>query len=495
MTITSYGTGAYRSAKTSELVTTRTQLDDLQRQLTTQKRSETYGGLGVDRRISLDINAKVSAIDSWLSGIERAQVNLKLQSQAVEGIAKMASSIRTDISTSSYIPMSGGRTGPQILAEDKFSQAIDLLNIDVNGRYLFSGRATDEKTAENAQVILYGDGNGRAGLEQLIKERAGADGLVAPALTGRLDVGGGPGVIEITKAVNDDYGFKLRGLTIGTESAGAVSGPPGLSVTLVAQPLPGETVRLDLELPDGTRQVITLTAGGDPSTGDGFQIGADVDVTADSIRAALDTALKREAQTSLKAASAVRTAEDFFTQNPPPRVDPTFVDAPTASPVGSGDTVIWYRGDTSDPAFARTTASVQVDKTQTLSTGTQANERGITATLAQLAVLALVKFPQTETTSQAGYNALTERVRDNLGYEGTQKPSEILIELGGAQNALKDATARHQATKSYLQTTVAKIEQVDTSEVALQILSLQTSLDASYRVTSILAGLSLTKFL
>jgi flagellar hook-associated protein 3 FlgL len=110
-------------------------------------------------------------------------------------------------------------------------------------------------------------------------------------------------------------------------------------------------------------------------------------------------------------------------------------------------------------------------------------------------VLALVKFPQTETTSQAGYNALTERVRDNLGYEGTQKPSEILIELGGAQNALKDATERHEATKSYLQTTVAKIEQVDTSEVAVQILAMQNSLEASYRVTSILAGLSLTKFL
>jgi flagellar hook-associated protein 3 FlgL len=360
MTITSYGTGAYRSARTSEFVTTRTQLDDLQRQLTTQKRSETYGGLGIDRRVSLDINAKVSAIDSWLSGIERAQVNLKLQSQAVEGIASMASSIRTDISTSSYIPMSGGRTGPQILAEDKFSQAIDLLNIDVNGRYLFSGRATDEKTADNAQVILYGDGNGRAGLEQLIKERAIADGLVAdPAnpgipLTGRLIAGGATNVVSITKdAVHDEYGFTLASLTIGANAPSLPSGtPPSVSFALATQPQPGEVVTLRLVLPDGTKQVITLTANG--SSDDGFAIGADTNETATNLRAALSGALERETQISLKAASAVWTAEDFFTQNPPLRIDPPYDVAPTARAAGSEDTVVWYRGDTRDPDLART---------------------------------------------------------------------------------------------------------------------------------------------
>ena len=45
MTITSYGTGAYRSARTDTFVSSRTELEDLQRQLATQKRSETYGGI------------------------------------------------------------------------------------------------------------------------------------------------------------------------------------------------------------------------------------------------------------------------------------------------------------------------------------------------------------------------------------------------------------------------------------------------------------------
>jgi flagellar hook-associated protein 3 FlgL len=498
MTITSAGKGAYRMAAPSQFVSSRGQLDDLQRQLTTQQRSTTYSGLGIDRRISLDINAKLSAIESWQSGIERAQVHLKLQAQAVESIATLTSSIRTDISTSSYLPMAGGRTGPQVLAEDRLSQVVDLLNIDANGLYLFSGRDTDKKTAESGKVILYGDGNGRAGLQQLMNERAAADGvtvLSAPMTvpTGRLIVEpAATNVVTLSRdAVNDAYGFKIESMQFGTGAPTLPTGtPPSVSLTLATQPQPGDTVYVTLTLPDATKRTIALSANA--TTGERFSIGADTNQTAASLRGALTDAIARETQTSLKAASTVWTAEDFFNENPPHRIDPPYTAAPTGR---AADTVIWYHGDARDPAQARTTTSVQVDKTQTLATGTQANEGAITRSLSQLAVLALSTFPQGGAYSEASYYAMTERVRDNLGYQGVQHPSEILTQLGGAQSALKQADERHEATKSYLQTSVAKIEQVDTAEVAVQILAVQNSLEASYRVTSILAELSLTKYL
>ena len=110
MTITSYGTGAYRAAKPNEFVSTRGQLDDLQRQLSTKQRSETYGDLGMDRRTSLDINAKVSSIDSWLSGIQLANVNLNLQTKSVENFAKLTTESRNDMVSNSYVATSTGRT-------------------------------------------------------------------------------------------------------------------------------------------------------------------------------------------------------------------------------------------------------------------------------------------------------------------------------------------------------------------------------------------------
>jgi flagellar hook-associated protein 3 FlgL len=46
-----------------------------------------------------------------------------------------------------------------------------------------------------------------------------------------------------------------------------------------------------------------------------------------------------------------------------------------------------------------------------------------------------------------------------------------------------------------LQNLVDSTETVSTDQVASEILQLQTTLSASYQTTSILAGLSLTKFL
>src|SRR5690349_8945450 len=110
MTITSYGTGAYRAAKPNEFASTRAQFDDLTRQLDTQKRSTSYGDLGIDRRLSLDINGKISALDSWLSGIQLSDVNLKLSSQAVENFAKLTSETRNDMRSNSYVPSASGRS-------------------------------------------------------------------------------------------------------------------------------------------------------------------------------------------------------------------------------------------------------------------------------------------------------------------------------------------------------------------------------------------------
>ncbi len=113
MTITSYGTGAYRAAKPNEFVSTRAQFDDLQRQLDTKQRSTSYGDLGIDRRVSLDLNSKMAQIDSWLSGIELTGVNLKLQTASVENFTKLTNETRNDTRSNSYVPSASGRSSPR----------------------------------------------------------------------------------------------------------------------------------------------------------------------------------------------------------------------------------------------------------------------------------------------------------------------------------------------------------------------------------------------
>lgn len=505
MTITSYGTGAYRAAKPNEFVSTRAQFDDLTRQLDTKKRSTSYGDLGIDRRVSLDLNAKLSSIDSWLSGIELSSVNLKLQSQAVENFSKLTSETRNDTRSNSYVPSASGRSSPQVLAEEKFKQTLDLLNVAVNGRYLFSGKTSDTQPAIGYNEIVNGDGAGKAGLKQLIDERRQAD--LGSGL-GRLTAGGAGTTATIAEeAVVHPYGFKIAGASSSTAALTATfnAGPPAdVAVNVASQPVAGDSVRFKLDLPDGTQEEIVLTARATGTTGldtDSFEIGVDANTTAANLRNAISAALGKEAKTTLSAASSQVAAQDFFAgslNNPPKRVPgPPFATAtlPPSNAGAGATTVIWYRGDDgADPA--RGTSTVQVDQGQMVGAGARANEEAFRVGLAQFAIMAVENFPAGDADSQVRYEAMTSRVSEKLGFGGsTQKPAEIITELGSAQTALASAKARHESTKGYLTTTLAGVEDVSTEEVATQILALQTQLQASYQVTSMLSKLSLTNFL
>ena len=526
MTITAYGTGAYRAAKPNEFVSTRAQFDDLQRQLDTKQRSTSYGDLGIDRRVSLDLNSKISTLDSLLSGIQLSDVNLKLQADAASTFAKLTSDSRNDMRSNSYVQTASGRTAPQLLAEDKFKQVLDLLSTSVNGRYLFSGKSSDTAPVETFDKIINGDGAGKAGLKQLIDERRRAD-LGSNGL-GRLTTGtAGPTTVTLADG-DHDYGFKIGGVS-STGAGVAVTAqtplPAGskaaFSLSVTGQPLPGDKVTVSLNLPDGTQTQVTLTARAPGTTGsatDSFEIGTDVNATAANLKSSLEAGLGKEAKTTLSAASSQVAAQDFFdgsVNNPPRRVPgPDFENA-TAPPtkVGASDTtVIWYKGedgipplDKNDPALdtraiaptsARATATVQLDQGQSTGVGARANEGAFRTGLAQFGIMLSETFPASDPNAQDRYNAMAERVSDKLGFGGgTQKPAEIITELGSAQTALSNAKDRHQSTKDYLTTALSGVENVTTEEVATQILSLQTQLQASYQVTSMLSKLSLTNYL
>ena len=76
-----------------------------------------------------------------------------------------------------------------------------------------------------------------------------------------------------------------------------------------------------------------------------------------------------------------------------------------------------------------------------------------------------------------------------------QTISDIQTDFANAQTVMKDAAARQTQSQTTLQNMVDQTETVSTDQVASEILALQTSLQASYQTTSMLSGLTLTKFL
>lgn len=497
--------GYFAGVRSDQLVSLRNQLNDLQRQLSTGKKSETYGGLGIDRRVSLDAHAKVSNIDGWLHGIQQAELRVQFANQTISGFNKLTQDAKGDVRAASYVATSTGKTAGQILVEDKFKQAIDQLNVDIDGRYLFSGRSTDTKPVESYDIIMNGDGAGRAGVRTLISERRQAD--LGVALQGRLLVAGaGTNVTLDEEATNPPYGFKIAGATSSTAAITATftaGAPANLTFNVTGTPNIGDAVTVKLTLPDGTQEEMTLTARSASTSGnawDSFAIGATPAATAANLQAALAAGVQRQAATTLSAASATIAAKDFFNgtaTNPPLRVPgPGFATATAApTPGTAANTVIWYKGDDTSVS-ARGTGPLQIDASQTVNIGAQANEEAFRIGLAQFAAIVADNYLASDPTARDRYEALSTRARNALSFTGgVQRPSDIATEFGTASATIQRAKERHATTKNFLAQAVDKIENSSTEEVAASILALQTRMQASYQTTSILSKLSLTNYL
>jgi flagellin-like hook-associated protein FlgL len=331
VTIRSFAPGALANTRTADMfVSMRRELDDLQRQLATGKKSDTYAGLGFERRSSLDARGKMAMLSGYQTTIESGTLRLKMMSQVAERLDKMAGETRSDLLGSGFDIGGDGRGTAQFLAEQRLREALDHLNSDLNGRFLFAGRSPEAAPVESYERIMNGDSlSGQAGLSKMIAERGeaelGMDGL------GRLSTAiinpTAPALIPYTVQLTGNgpafpYGFTLvsaQSGSAGITASGAASGTPEqVELAVNAPPLPEEMVTVVVQDRGGASHTIQLKARTSVAVGERgvFQIGIDAATTATNLNAALRTAIQDKAGAVLKAHAAVAAAKEFFDNSP-----------------------------------------------------------------------------------------------------------------------------------------------------------------------------------
>lgn len=209
------GVGARSLLLTKSLVDMRTQLGDLQRQMATGKRSDTYAGIGLDRGLTVGLRSHLSALQSYGDSITNVDVRLKLEQTVLSRIDELGREVKAATSPAST---SNPQTTQQ-LAVSSLGEILGLLNTQSGDRYLFSGLASDQPSVESLEHILDGDG-ARAGLKQIISERNQAD-LGASGL-GRIVVSA-PSVTSVQLAEEAPptvFGFKLTAVVSGLTEIG-----------------------------------------------------------------------------------------------------------------------------------------------------------------------------------------------------------------------------------------------------------------------------------
>jgi flagellin-like hook-associated protein FlgL len=300
------------------------------------------------------------------------------------------------------------------------------------------------------------------------------------------------------------FGFKLASVSSGLTGAAATGPagvPPAIAIDLSGgNPNNGDTITLRFNLPDGSSENIKLTATTFLTPGaNEFTIGATPAITASNLQTALTTSIGKLAATSLAAASTLAASNNFFNTNgtqPPLRVGgPPFNTATTLVNGTAANTVMWYTGDDgSDPP--RPTSTARIDPTLMVSYGMRANEQALRLAVQNIAAFAAASYSNVNPNAGESYAALKQRVATALiGAPGQQKITDIEVEIAAAQTTFDTTQKRHRQTSNTLTDLLQSIEGVKPEQVGAQILSMQTSLQASLQTTAMLSKMSLVNYL
>jgi flagellar hook-associated protein 3 FlgL len=319
---------------------------------------------------------------------------------------------------------------------------------------------------------------------------SGETPAVVAANMGRLNVStvGDTVTLGETVPVSSQHGFKITnvsGDSANIDNGLTIANPSSVTVQFDGLPLEGENLHITLTGPDGKQHTLTMSATSGAVGARQFAIGSDVNATAANFAAALKTAV-----TELSAM---------------------------------------------EEGTARQSVSAQVDDATRVSYGVQANEAGLLAMMRTLGGLAVETYPTEESiratrepqrlaatamapgaardaaladyekalkadlrASLTKFDAMAVRQASALseGHNAERGSIEMItMELGVAQSAAKNATARHTSYKAQLDSLLSEVETVSKEEVAMEILALQTRLTASYQTTSMVSQLSLVNFL
>src|SRR5882757_10333796 len=204
------GIGSTSALSLQSITDMRKQLDDLQRQLGTGKKSTTYAGLGLDRGLTVGLRSQLGAISGYQDTITLVGVRLNLMQTALSQFSSLSQTTKGTVLQSQYLLHGGTQTQDQIGVKGTLDSLVGMLNTQADGRYLFSGRAVDQVPVDTTDHILNGDGL-KAGLKQIIDERKQAD--LGTSGLGRLVVGT-PTATSVSLAEDGSpFGFKLVGAT------------------------------------------------------------------------------------------------------------------------------------------------------------------------------------------------------------------------------------------------------------------------------------------
>jgi flagellar hook-associated protein 3 FlgL len=293
------------------------QLTDLSTQLSSGKLSQNYSGMGTNEGFAIASRAQLSNIAAYTDTITNVNVSINLANTALQSLTTIRNTVQTGAASTAQDLNVNGQTIAQNTAAAQFGSMVGVLNTQSGNRYLFSGTAFNTQSVANADDIINGTTT-QAGLKTVMAERQAAD-LGANGMGRLVQTQPTASSVKVAEDVaGSPFGLKIAAVS-STLTGATVTGPSGSPVSLsvdlgATNPNNGDKLSVQFKLPDGTTEQIDLTASSATPTPQGsFAIDPTSPTnTASNLNTALNTAIKKLANTSLVAASAVTAGDNFF---------------------------------------------------------------------------------------------------------------------------------------------------------------------------------------
>ncbi len=493
------------------------ELNDLLTEKTTQlargKVGTTYGDVGDNRLLDIQLTQKVSMIETYQDTITIANLHLETLTMSLERLEDIRRDSKAALDTNDFVLQDDGQTQTQSRAELLLEEVVNILNTEVAGFYAFGGTDAITDPVSTIEAILDGSGS-EDGLRTYVSEYAQANlgsgnngRLTTSALTTNYTLGvPDDSTFSLTEDGAHDFGFDISAvnstLTNVTVTGPAAADPDTVDVQFTGQPELGETISVELTLPPDHAETVTieLTAAISNEKEGSFVIGADLEETAQNLRDALTAEIENQAQTTLRAVSDQWASDEFFSTfagEEPQRVDGPPFDTATALTAGGATTVDWYTGRNTATTDARKDKSAVIDTNLSVDYGVRANETALKELVQSLATFVAADFSGATQTDEEYYNALSTNLRSLLQPPGVDQSGivDISTDIAIAYRTTSMTDDRHVQMKSSYEGTISEIEGIDQDLVAAQILQLQNNIEVSYRASSIVFNLTLSDYL
>lgn len=502
-----------RSYLTKQVTSLNRTLQEKTAQLATGKQGTTYGSVGNNRLMDLQLTQRVRLIESFETTITRANLHLETLNLTLDRLEDIRLESKAAIDQNNFQLQTDGQTTSQATSEILLYEAVNILNENISGHYLYGGSDAVSDPVAAVDAILDGTAT-RAGLRTVMEEFYKAN--LGVNNNGRMDVStvttnytaGVPTDSTFTIAEDGahDFGFDI-GTVTSTLSNTTITGPSGtdpdtFDIQFTDQPVLGESITIELTLPPDHSEPLTLSleAVSEGSADGTFVIGADIDETANNLRDKINEFLEEQAKTTLRAASDTWAGDSFFDTyggGEPMRVDGPPYETATALTGGAATTVNWYTGENSATTDARDDKDAIIDNDLTVKYGVRANEEGLSDLIKSLAVFVAADFSDGDAAAEQYHTELADDMWSILAPADVDESgiANISTEIAIAYKTVQDTADRHVQTKSTYQTTIDEIEGVDKELLAAEILQLQTNIEASYRASSIVYNLTLADYI